>query len=440
MKKILPWLGFGACLCLVLSCFIVFGLRNNGQSSAPPSLAPQLNSANSTASPVAVPEPSAKALSHFHSVMVILPAIVLWNLLIQSLILFTGFSAKLRSWSQRVGGNWYFAFGIYCIVFSLILFLANLPLSYYAGFVQPHHYDLSNQTFDRWLSNWLKGGAVGLVAALAVGWIPFVVIKKSPRRWWLYLGVLESLLMALQMFIQPVVLDPLFNKFQPLQDKALEAKILAEAARAGIESDRVYEVNKSVDTKAENAYVTGLFGTKRIVLWDTMLKNMNDDQVLFVMGHEMGHYVLNHLVRLILFDSVVIVFSNYIAFLLAVPVINLFKNRWGFNVPWDVAALPLGVIAFWLLGIADLPVMNAYSRHIEHEADRFGLELTHNNYAAATAFVNLEEAGLGIPRSPLLIHLWLGSHPTIAERIEFCNDYHPWETGQPSVYGQYMKP
>jgi STE24 endopeptidase len=443
MKMILFWLAFGVCLTLVVLCLVVFGMRNNESAQPPASAVPpsaQLNNVNPAEAAVAVPEPSAKAVSHFHSILVILPIIIAWNLFFPALFLFTGLSAKLRSWSEKVGRNWYFAFCIYCFLFGLIFFLLSLPLNFYAGFVLPHHYDLSNQTFARWLSNYAKSIAVLLVAALAVGWVPFLVIKKSPRRWWFYLGVLESLFLAGQFFIGPVVVDPLFNKFQPLQDKALETKILAEAARAGIESDRVYEVNMSLDTKAENAYVTGLFGTKRIVLWDTMLANMNDDQVVFAMGHEMGHYVLNHLPRLILFNSVVILAANYIAFLLAGPVINRFKKSWGFDAPWDLAALPLGIIAFWVLGIVVMPVMMAYSRHIEHEADRFGLELTHNNYAAATAFVNLQQANLGIPRPPLIFQLWLGSHPTIAERIEFCNTYHPWETGQPLKYEEYIKP
>jgi Zn-dependent protease with chaperone function len=443
MKKILPWLGFGACLCLVVLCFVVFGVLNNESTrqSVSPSQPPvQLNSANSNATPVAVPEPSAKAISYFHYIMIILPVIILWNILFPALFLFTGLSAKLRSWSEKVGRRRYINFCIYCIVFGLIYFLVTLPLSYYAGFIQPHHYDLSNQSFVRWLSNSAKSAAILLVTGLAVGWVPFLVIKKSPRRWWLYLGLLESLFMAAQVFVQPVLVDPLFHKFQPLADKALETKILAEAARAGIQSDRVFEVDMSLDTKAENAYVTGLFDTKRIVLWDTMLKTMNDDQVLFIMGHEMGHYVLNHMTMLILFDSVVILLSNYIAFLLAGPVINLFKKRWGFSVPWDLAALPLGIIAFWLFCVADMPVLMAFSRHIEHEADRFGLELTHNNYAAATAFVALQQANLNVPRPPLIFQLWLGSHPTVAERIEFCNDYRPWETGQPSKYEKYISP
>jgi STE24 endopeptidase len=401
---------------------------------------PILVDATHDISPVAVAEPSAKALSHYRSTVALVGVIILWNLMIPTLILFTGLSARIRSWAERLGRRWYLTFALYGLSFGLIYFLASLPLSYYTGFVHPHEYDLSYQTFGRWLGNYAKNAAVLMVLGLAVGWVPFLVIKKNPRRWWIYLGLLETLFLCVQILIQPVLIDPLFNKFQPLQNKALEAKILAEAARVGIEGGRVYEVNKSVDTKTENAYVTGFLGTKRIVIWDTTLKTLDDDELLFIMGHEMGHYVLHHILKLIAFASVLILLSNYVAYRLAEPVIVRFKQLWGFNVPWDIAALPLGILAVWIFALAEMPAYTAFSRHIEHEADRFGLELTHNNHAAAMAFVKLQQINLAIPRPGPIFQFWFGDHPTRAERIDFCNRYHPWASGQPSKYDKYMKP
>jgi Zn-dependent protease with chaperone function len=234
------------------------------------------------------------------------------------------------------------------------------------------------------------------------------------------------------------LINPLFNKFTTLQDKELEAKILAEAARAGIQGGRVYQVNASVDTKVENAYVTGLMGTERIVFYDTLLQNMNQDELLFVTGHEMGHYVLGHRAKKVAFRSILILISLYVAYLLADPVIGRFKNRWGFATPSDFAALPLGVLAFWLFCFVDLPIDMAFSRYREHEADRFGLELTHENHAAATVFVKLMQVGLGVSRPGAIFTIWFDSHPCIADRIDFCNTYHPWETGQPSKYEKYF--
>ena len=140
------------------------------------------------------------------------------------------------------------------------------------------------------------------------------------------------------------------------------------------------------------------------------------------------------------FRSTLILVSLNLAYLLAGPVIGRFKNIWGFAAPSDFAALPLGLLAFWLFCFAELPIDMAFSRHIEHEADRFGLELTHGNHAAATVFAKLLQANLGIPRPGTIPMIWFGSHPCIADRIEFCNTYHPWETVQPSKYEEYMKP
>lgn len=238
------------CFTLLLSAF-PFRARAEDFTNAIPV---QLNHSRPDTSLVAVPEPSAKALSYYRSTMGLLGVCVLWNLLILALFLFTGLSARMRSWAARLGRKWYFTFALYCIAFDLVYFLVSLPLYYYLGFVHPHNYDLSNQTVGRWLDDYGKGAAVVIILSLATGWVPFLLMKKSPRRWWLYSGLLTLPFLCIMVLIQPVLIDPLFHRFQPLQDKALESKILAQAARAGIEGSRVYEVNMSADTKTVNPY------------------------------------------------------------------------------------------------------------------------------------------------------------------------------------------
>lgn len=345
----------------------------------------------------------------------------------------------MRSWAERRGRSRYLTFALYCIAFGLVYYLASLPLNYYAGFVQPHSYDLSNQTFDRWLGNYIKGAAVMMVLGLIVGWFPFFVIRKSPRWWWLYLGLLAAPAQCAMEFVQPVLIDPLFHQFQPLQDKALESRILAEADRVGIEGSRVYQVNMSADTKTLNAYVTGFMGTKRIVLWDTTLKALDEDELLFILGHEMGHYMLQHIVKEIAFNSAFIVLLFYVVYLLAGRILARFNTRFGFNSLSDFAALPLIILLTLVVALAGLPAPMAFSRHVEHEADRFGLELTHNNHAAATAFLKLQHNGLGIFRPGIIPELWLFTHPSCGERIDFCNNYRPWEKGEPSRYDKYIR-
>ena len=433
---------FAACVCVALLCLGLFGAQADEPAKtsslhSQPSV--QVTNSSLDTSLVAVPEPSAKALQHFHSSMMLVGTSILWNLLIPALLLFTGFSARMRSWAERWGRRWYFTFALYCVAFGLLYYLVSLPLNYYAGFVHPHRYDLSNQTFARWLGNYFKGAAVMIFLGLVVGWFPFLVIRKSPRRWWLYLGLLAAPFFCVCEFIQPVVIDPLFHHFQPLQDKALESKILAEAARGGIAGSRVFEVNMSADTKTLNAYVTGFMGTKRIVLWDTTLKALNEDELLFILGHEMGHYVLRHIIKLIAFHSLLIVLLYYVVYRLAGRILARCQARFGFNSLSDFAALPLLILLTLIVSLAGLPIPMAFSRHIEHEADRFGLELTHDNHAAATAFVQLQQTGLGISRPNPLAEIWLFNHPSVGERIDFCNRYRPWETGEPSQYDKYIK-
>ncbi len=390
-------------------------------------------------SPVPVPAPSEKAVRYYRSGNVLWVVDQIWGLLVPALFLFTGFSARIRNWAQKLGRRWFFVIGIYVIVFTVLNFLIDLPLSYYQEFVREHAYGLSNQSFQKWLSDSLKSLMVGMAAGVLFLWVPYLLLKKSPRRWWLYTSLAAIPFLFFVMLVSPVWIDPLFNKFTPMKDKQLEARILALSHEAGIEGGRVYEVNKSVDTKAVNAYVTGFMGTKRIVLWDTIIAKLDEKELLVVMAHEMGHYVLNHVVHGILFGFLLILVTLYLAYRLADGLIERYKSRFGFDRLSDIASLPLLILLTGVLSLAVSPVALAFSRHQEHEADRFALEITKSNHAAALAFVKLQEENLGYPRPGWLYKLWRSSHPPIGERIDFCNEYKPWEKGEPLKYADKFK-
>ena len=224
-----------------------------------------------------------------------------------------------------------------------------------------------------------------------------------------------------------------------MKDKGLEQQILDLAGRAGIEGARVFEVDKSADTNTVNAYVTGFGGSKRIVLWDTTIAKLAPDELLFVMAHEMGHYVLGHVVKSIFFAAALILVTLYAVYRLQAGLIARFSTRFGFTEFSDVASLPLGMLLVGVLSFVVTPVANGYSRWQEHESDRFGLEITRNNHAAATAFVTLQHENLSIPRRGLLYKLWRATHPPLGERIDFCNSYRPWEEGKPGRYQDLFK-
>jgi Zn-dependent protease with chaperone function len=389
--------------------------------------------------PVEVPAPSEKALQYHRSGNVLWVVDIVWSFAMLVVILATGFSRRLRDWSRVIGRKWWFTLVIYYVLFNLITSIVDLPRAYYEEFVRQHAYGLSNQTLAKWWSDTLTSFGVSCIVGALVLWVPYLLLRKSPRRWWLYTGLALVPFIIVGNLIAPIWIAPLFNKFGPMKDKALEAQILAMAERAGIENSRVFEVDKSVDTKTLNAYVAGLFSTKRIVLWDTIIRRMSQPELMFVMGHEMGHYALGHMWYLVGLQTLLIMSSLYAAYRTAGAVLARWGTRFGFTTLADIASLPLILILVNAFSLIVQPLALGFTRHIEHEADRFGLEITQTNHSAGTAFVKLQEDALAVPRPSLFFTLWRESHPPLGERIDFTNEYHPWRGGQPLVYGDHFK-
>src|SRR5262249_5504190 len=194
---------------------------------------------------------------------------------------------------------------VFFTLYSLAMFVVLLPLAWYEDYALEHRFGLSNQTLAAWGADQLKALAfqivsVGVIPLLALAWR---AVEASPRRWWLWLALGPLPVAAACVLLQPLVFDPLVNKFTPLHDAALRDQILALGARADVPAKNVYEVDMSTRTNKINAYVSGWGSSQRIVLWDTALKSMARDEILFVMGHEMGHYVLRHIWRGLLLVS-----------------------------------------------------------------------------------------------------------------------------------------
>jgi Zn-dependent protease with chaperone function len=376
---------------------------------------------------VEVPPPSEKALRYFRGNNLIWAVEQLLALLLPGLLLFTGLSARMRTLASNLShGHFYPTLVVYLVLFSLLMFVVQLPLDYFVGFAREHAYGLSSQKLSKWATDQLKGLGVGLVVGALVLWVPYWLLGRSPQRWWLWTGMLALPFYMLTLFVVPLWIAPLFNKFSPMKDKALEAEVLATAQKAGVEGARVFEVEKSVDTNKVNAYVTGIGGTKRIVLWDTLLKKLEPGQIKFVVGHELGHYVLGHIWTSILLSSLLTILGLFGAHRLSSYLLGHFGARLGFTSPADVASLPLLMLLLSLFSLVITPAMLAFSRYHEHAADRFALDLTHDNRDAATAFVALQQQNLAVPRPGALYKLFRASHPPIGERVDFINSYHPW--------------
>jgi Zn-dependent protease with chaperone function len=306
---------------------------------------------------------------------------------------------------------------VYVAFLAIVTAVLQFPLSYYSGFVVPHQFNLSNQTFGAWFTDELKELAIGLVIGCVVGALALFAIRRF-ERWWLALALGSIPLTVLAIIVLPVFIDPLFNNFEPLTDRELAQKLLALADKAGIEGGRVYEVNKSKQTKTMNAYVTGIGPTKRIVMWDTLLSKMSHDEVLSVMGHEMGHYVLQHIWKSTAFGVVM----TFIAMFITQRIYDRDVRSRGLT-RGDPATLPLLLLIVSILTFLASPVINGYSRWQEHQSDVFSLEMTGLNEAMATAFIKLAEDSKVNPRPHPFIEFWRYSHPALGERVEFALGY-----------------
>ncbi len=388
---------------------------------------------------VAVPEATEQAIRYYNSGNVLWILEQTWGLIVPLLFLLWGLTGKMSRFAHQWGKKWYFVIVIYLAMFLAISQLLNFPLDFYAGYLRQHDYGLSTQSLGRWFENYGKGLLVAFISVAAFIWVFYLLLKKSPRRWWFY-GSLASIgIMFIMMFVQPIWIDPLFNKFGPMQDKKLEEKILNLAAKAGIQDGRVFEVDKSQDTKMLNAYVIGFGSTKRIVLWDTTIKQMSTNEILFVMGHEMGHYILHHVWWGMLYYGALSFVIFYLTYRSANYLMHRYRQRFGFNNLSDIASLPLLLLLISIFVLLTSPLTNYFTRYVEHEADRFGLEITQNNKAAAEAFIVLQQENLAIPRPGPIFKIWCSSHPPLGERIDFCNSYCPWKRKEPLKYSEYFQ-
>jgi len=322
------------------------------------------------------------------------------------------------------------------------LALLELPISIYDHSLA-RRYEQSVQTWGSWLVDWGKAQAVVIVLGIVLAWILLSIIRRSPRRWWFYFWLASVPIVVFLLFVTPIVIDPLFFQFEPLQQKdaALVAQIQRVTERGGlwIPPERMFQMDASEKLKSVNAYVTGIGPSKRVVVWDTTIQKMTIPETLFVFGHEMGHYVLHHVWKGIAFACAVMFVLFYIGFRLVNAALESWAGRWTIRSTGDLAALPLLLLIISLLTFLGSPAFNAFSRHLEHQADIYGLEVTHglnanSSEVAEDAFQKIGELDLADPDPGPFIKFWLYSHPPVKERIIFAENYDPWAKGKEPNY------
>jgi Zn-dependent protease with chaperone function len=235
-----------------------------------------------------------------------------------------------------------------------------------------------------------------------------------------------------------MVIEPLFYRFEPLATThpALVAQLQKLVARGGlaIPTDRMFEMKASEKLNSLNAYVSGFGGSKRVVVWDTTIQKLTIAEILFVFGHEMGHYVLGHIRNSLLALSLLLLVLLFAGSHLVRWMIARWGKRWRIPDTADWASLPLMLLIVAIFSFLSEPLVNSYSRWQEHQADIYGLEITHGivpDSAAAHSFQVMGEIGLDEPNPNHLIEFWLFSHPSTADRLTFAENYNPWKGGTP---------
>lgn len=358
---------------------------------------------------------------------------VAFDLLLALAFLFSGASARIRDFAHARFRRLYGRMLVYLVVYGGLVYLASLPLHWYGGFALEHQYGLSNESLGHWLGDQAKEQGVTL---FFFGVVPLLALAYRAmqrfRRWWLALAFGAIPVVTIAILIQPVVIDPLFNKFTPLQDAVLRDRILDLAEKAGIPGRNVYQVDKSAQTKKFNAYVSGFGASQRIVLWDTTLQGMDADEILFVMGHEMGHYTLGHIWKGIAFFSAMGFALFFSAGIFMNAAVRRFGARWRFQELHDIASIPLFSFTLSLLFFVAQPGINSFARSIEHDADTFGLEVTRLNEPGARAFIKLGAQNKSNPEPPRVLKWLQYTHPPLVERVQYALDYRPWEQGRPN--------
>jgi STE24 endopeptidase len=302
-----------------------------------------------------------------------------------------------------------------CLLLALSAWGLPLGLISYA---HERAYGYATQSMGLWITDQMKSFLLALAVTVPAVWLGYALVRRSPQRWWLWLWAISVPWQFAIIVLRPVVVAPLYNRFVPMSDAALRDRLTALADHAGVRGARVYQVDISRRTKKLNAYVTGLGPSRRIVLWDTTLKALTEDEIAAIMAHELGHYVLGHMWWR-LGESVVGAFVLLWLLARLYPwAIERWGKRGGVRDVLDIAGLPIFSLVLHLLIVAQTPVESALSRMHEWEADRYGLALNRDGESMARAFVVFVERDRSDPDPPRFIQWWFGSHPTLRERVE----------------------
>lgn len=365
-----------------------------------------------------------------------------WSLVYLLALLATGAVGAMQRFAVGKFRNRWLQGLTFLALFILITGLLDAPLSIYGHWLSLK-YGLSVQSWSSWTGDQLKSAGIGLVIGTLLVMLLFWFIRKFPRGWWFGFWLASIPITLAGIFLTPYVIDPLFNKFEPLMQSHPElVQRLEEVARRGnmdIPPDRMFLMKASAKTTTLNAYVTGFGASKRVVVWDTSIAKGTPDQILFIFGHESGHYVLHHIVRGLLVSTLLVFVTLFLGYHYVQWTIRRFGKVWGIPSQTDWGALAVLLLGFSLFGFVLEPITSTVSRGSEHAADVYGMEAVHgivNNpqEVARSAFQILGETSYDVPKPSQFLEFWTYGHPSIGRRAAFAAHYNPWIEGSAPKY------
>ena len=329
--------------------------------------------------------------------------------------LFLGWSQAMKDWLIRFTTNDWLLVLFFVMIMGGILFIINLPLSFYQGYVLPHRFELSTQKLSGWITDQVKGILLGGVLGMIVLEIIYAILREFPTFWWLWAAGILLVFNVILANLAPTLIMPLFNKFVPLGEEHadLADRLMLLAKRSGTYVRGVFTFDMSRRTKQANAGLTGLGNTRRIIIGDTLLNEFTPDEIETIMAHELGHQVNKDIPLGILFGSLTTLVGLY----LASVVLNWGVEFFHFEGPADIAAFPLFVLVLGLYGLVTMPIENGFSRWRERRADEYALSLTHNGTAYASALKRLANQNLADADPEEWVEWLLYSHPALGKRI-----------------------
>ena len=337
--------------------------------------------------------------------------------------LYFGWSIALRDFLLNWTNNPWILVAGFGLFFAGLYLILSLPLSYYSGYILPVRYGMSNQEVSGWLKDLIKGILIGgLLGGLILEMI-YAVLRYYPETWWLIAAVFLLLFSVLLANLAPIILMPIFYKFEPLGEEYtnLDKRLLMLADSTNTRIKGVYQFDVSTRTNAANAALVGLGNTRRILLGDTLLAEFTSDEIETVLAHEIGHHVHRDIPYGILVEGVITLIGLYFA----AEGLNWGVEALGLSGVADIAGLPLFMIVIGAFGLITMPMTNAYSRWRERRADLFALEVTKKNNAYASALVRLANQNLAVADPEPWVEFLLYSHPALDKRIKMANEWKP---------------